>query len=49
MRKLLAACLITASVAGPVTAYAAIGPKDLSTCSILKFIGVTFVMACEGT
>ncbi len=49
MRKLLAAALISASIAGPTAAFAAIGPASLAYCDVLEWLGFTFVMACEGT
>lgn len=48
MRKLLAACLITASIIAPTAAMAAIGPGSLAYCDILEFLGFRNVMACEG-
>ncbi len=48
MRKVLFACLISASLATPSVALAGIGPKSLKSCDIYAWLGITNVMACEG-
>lgn len=49
MRKLVTAALLSATLATPLLAHASIisGPKSLSSCDIMAWLGFTNVKSCE--
>jgi len=49
MRKFITAALLSATLATPMLAHASIisGPKSLSSCDIMAWLGVTNVKSCE--